>query len=462
MHQNASKGFIQACSCDNSIKVSLNFGSNKDITPEDEQFARTINLPSRRSYNKWGDPNFQSADFKEINKFAYFDYQREKIYLRTNKNVRNAVRKTRKALSVKNRQVDTIICYVPTACPVCGQNQFYKLNPKKRTHIDLKFMKNGVKRWNTLLPGSSFKCAKCGDEFCPHKYGRNLLIWVMNQYMTYMVSMPKIGYMLTEQFNIYVPGNVRYHFKSALAEEYRETYDNICQELLNGTLIHADETKTEVIGEPDGYVWVMASMDTVYYFFRPNRKADFLKEFLAGFEGVLVSDFYSGYDSLPCHQQKCLIHFIRDLNNDFLVNQMNMEYKGIVTGFGKLLRKIITTTDKYGLKKRHLQKHAKEVETFYTGLLNTDYNTDLAVSWKKRFKKNRGKLFNFIKFDGIPWNNNNAENAIKSFAKYRRRAKGSIRQPGLEDYLVLLSIQQTCKYRGVNFLEFLKSKKAYF
>jgi len=28
MHQNASKGFIQACSCDNSIKVSLNFGKN--------------------------------------------------------------------------------------------------------------------------------------------------------------------------------------------------------------------------------------------------------------------------------------------------------------------------------------------------------------------------------------------------------------------------------------------------
>ena len=265
-----------------------------------------------------------------------------------------------------------------------------------------------------------------------------------------------------EQFNVFVPEDVLYQFKSALAEEYRETYDRIRQELLNGPLIHIDETKTELIGKPNGYVWVMASMDTVYYYFRPNRETEFLKEFLAGFEGVLVSDFYNGYDSLSCHQQKCLIHFIRDLNNDLLINQMNTEYKTIVTDFGKLLRNIIATIDKYGLRKRNLRKHIKETESFYFGVINANYNTELAINWQKRFKKNKGKLFNFFNFDGIPWNNNNGENAIKPFAKYRRRAKGALRQSGLEDYLILLSIQQTCKYRGINFLEFLKSKKSFF
>ena len=34
--------------------------------------------------------------------------------------------------------------------------------------------------------------------------------------------------------------------------------------------------------------------------------------------------------------------------------------------------------------------------------------------------KCRDKLFTFIKYDGVPWNNNNAENAIKRFAYYRR------------------------------------------
>ncbi len=32
MHQNASNSFIQACSCDNSVKVSLNLGNSKLFT----------------------------------------------------------------------------------------------------------------------------------------------------------------------------------------------------------------------------------------------------------------------------------------------------------------------------------------------------------------------------------------------------------------------------------------------
>jgi hypothetical protein len=32
-------------------------------------------------------------------------------------------------------------------------------------------------------------------------------------------------------------------------------------------------------------------------------------------------------------------------------------------------------------------------------------------------------------------------------------------EDGLSDYLVLLSVQQTCKYRGVSFLKFLLSQE---
>ena len=46
---------------------------------------------------------------------------------------------------------------------------------------------------------------------------------------------------------------------------------------------------------------------------------------------------------------------------------------------------------------------------------------------------------------------------IKPFAKYREMAGHLGTRQGLEDYLVLLSTQQTCKYRGFSFLEFLKS-----
>lgn len=190
-------------------------------------------------------------------------------------------------------------------------------------------------------------------------YGRNLMIWSINQYITHLTSRPKVGNMILEYFNISVPEHILYNIKPNLAREYQSTYEEIKQLLINGPLIHADETKTAVKGKPNGYVWVFTSMDTVYYLYRPNIKADFLKDMLGDYKGVLVSDFYPGYYSLPCQQQKCLIHLIRDLNGDLLNNQFNTEYKEIVIHTGMLLQKIITTIDKYGLRKRHLNKHKK-------------------------------------------------------------------------------------------------------
>jgi hypothetical protein len=71
--------------------------------------------------------------------------------------------------------------------------------------------------------------------------------------------------------------------------------------------------------------------------------------------------------------------------------------------------------------------------------------------------KYKDKLFTFIEYDGVPWNNNNAEHAIKAFARYWEYAQGMISEKGLSDYLVLLSLYQSCKYKGVSFLKFLKS-----
>jgi hypothetical protein len=76
-----------------------------------------------------------------------------------------------------------------------------------------------------------------------------------------------------------------------------------------------------------------------------------------------------------------------------------------------------------------------------------------------RLMKYRHKLFTFLNHDGIPWNNNNAEFAIKQFAYYRERVGASLAESGLHDYLVLLSIGQTCRYKGVDFLHFLLSKE---
>jgi hypothetical protein len=80
-----------------------------------------------------------------------------------------------------------------------------------------------------------------------------------------------------------------------------------------------------------------------------------------------------------------------------------------------------------------------------------------ASKWRARLDKDRDTLFTFLSRDGVPWNNNNAEHAIKAFARLRRMIEGLSTPKGIEEYLILLSVCQTCKYSGLDFLGFLSS-----
>src|SRR5208337_2099468 len=78
---------------------------------------------------------------------------------------------------------------------------------------------------------------------------------------------------------------------------------------------------------------------------------------------------------------------------------------------------------------------------------------------RARLIKNRDKLFTFIHHDGVPWNNNTPENAIRRFAYYRDGNPGRCKEAGLKEYLILLSLCQTCRYKDVSFLRFLLSRE---
>jgi hypothetical protein len=60
-------------------------------------------------------------------------------------------------------------------------------------------------------------------------------------------------------------------------------------------------------------------------------------------------------------------------------------------------------------------------------------SSELARAYERRFLKNRHKLFTFLEHDGVPWNNNNAENAVKRFVFLRRVIGGSSTENGSRD-----------------------------
>ena len=99
---------------------------------------------------------------------------------------------------------------------------------------------------------------------------------------------------------------------------------------------------------------------------------------------------------------------MRDLNDEMLNSPFDEQLKQIVIDFGDLLKPIIETVDRHGLKKYFLKKHLRRVDRFYRDLELFDYQSEAALKCKDRFERNRDKLFTFLNYDGVPWNNNNA------------------------------------------------------
>lgn len=433
------------------------------------EIVRTVELqsPPARGY-AFGNPTFAIADLDYINKCAYFDYQRERVVARAGPHRSSPNRKTAQAVRVGNRRLVTCrpsrtIKVDNSQCPQCGSTHTAKAGRRSKTYVDLKSFRYGMKRWVTRYVTSICRCSACGKRSLPSNwpqssgtYGHGLKAFCTYQNVARGQLLPQVRHSLGDLFQITLSEKHIYNFRSYMAEFYRPAYDEIHAQLLDGPVIHADETKFDLRTER-GYVWVLANRDNVYFCYRNSREATVAEELLGGFSGVLVSDFYAAYDSIPCSQQKCLIHLVRDLNDELLKNAYNEEFKRLVAEFAGLLKAVVATIDERGLRARYLRRHKRAVGKFFKLVRESRWQTDVACKFARRFLKNREKLFVFLDCDDVPWNNNCAEHAIQRFAKYRATANGRNRESALSDYLVLLSVALTCEYRGANVLRFLIS-----
>jgi hypothetical protein len=427
----------------------------------------TDDLPKADTGHKciFGKQDFALEELDYINRCAYFDCQRDKVFVRTHKPLRAASKieqRSRELACRPNKYIELVL----SKCPSCRSKKLTSGRAIRRQVVDLKFFRSGVKRSVLNYASWYYSCSRCGSDVMPvelpdatTKYGHGLISWCIYQNVACGQNMLQITRSLRDLFDLSIPQSQVYRFRTAVAEYYRARYKQILTDILNSQVINIDETEVKLRGTEKGYVWVVTSIDAVHYFFRDSREGTFLKDMLRGFNGVLVSDFYTAYDSLDCLHQRCLIHLIRDLNEDLLKNPFNEEFRALARQFSVLLRNVIETVDRWGLKKWHLGKHKAEVRRFFDQTATKEYQSEVAQKYQKRFQKYQDKLFTFLDHDGVPWNNNNAEHAIHCFARYRQSTDGKFTEASLQDYLVILSVFQTCEYRRIKFLKYLLSEK---
>ena len=135
------------------------------------------------------------------------------------------------------------------------------------------------------------------------------------------------------------------------------------------------------------------------------------------------------------------------------------ELQQFVLAVKDLIVPIIEAVDRWGLKAKHVRKFDKQVDRFYATVIEgREYTLDVTKTYKKRFLRYRESLFRFLDEDGIPWNNNMAERAIRHLA-VQRKISCTLYPRGAIDYLVLLGIAQTCRFQKKSFLHFLLSEQ---
>jgi len=350
----------------------------------------------------------------------------------------------------------------------CPQHKGQPLNPTdhsaEHTVIDLAFTISGCRKTSVKYAGRMSHCPTCHRDYAPpairrfgaRLFGHSFQAWAVYQRIVLRLPYRVIARVTEDLFSEHVATGTILKFMRNVAGRYRHTETLIRRRILASPFVHVDESRISIQGEQH-YVWVLT--DGTHFIFRltETRETTALRKTLRSFEGVLISDFFPGYDSMGCRQQKCLVHLIRDLNDDLWKNPFNQQYESFVAAVRDLFVPILEDVDRYGLKVRHLQKHMKSVDRFYKQAINDkQYECEIVQKYQKRFVRYRESLFLFLVEDGIPWNNNMAERGLRHFA-VQRKISGSFFKSAANDYFRLLGISQTCRFQDKPFLQFLLS-----
>ena len=105
-----------------------------------------IDTIKRESLYRFGKNAFSMPEFEYINQAAYWDYQREKIYVRSSPQLKRVSRRSARGRA-KTLPVNRIIeCSPPSSCPKCTSPNIIKYGKASKIVHDLKFSRVGIRQ----------------------------------------------------------------------------------------------------------------------------------------------------------------------------------------------------------------------------------------------------------------------------------------------------------------------------
>jgi hypothetical protein len=227
-------------------------------------------------------------------------------------------------------------------------------------------------------------------------------------------------------------------------------YEQIQREALASAVLHADETSWRVGGKTH-WLWCFANDALTYYMIDRSRGEPALRKFfIEEFQGTLVTDFWGAYNAVVCAaRQGCLVHLLRDLETVDHYKKGGENWPA----FAKKLRRLIGDAIQLWRKKSETSEatYASRRELLHERLremLETDWKDSQAGRLVKRLKRHRNDVFTFLERDGVPFENNLAERAVRPAVLIRKTSYCNRSRQGADAQAVLMSVYRTIEQRN--------------
>ena len=235
-----------------------------------------------------------------------------------------------------------------------------------------------------------------------------------------------------------------------LAEVLKAWYQQIGEDAKASAHLHADETGWRVNGRTH-WLWCFTNDRNCYYMIDRSRGSPALQQFFTEeFEGVLITDFWSAYQSVCAEdRQYCLVHLLRELEK---VDDHNDSADW--QAFAKKLRRLLR--DGIRLRKRDdfaPEKYRDRIDRLNKRLADLSTQECLdgdARRLTKRLGKHAEYIFTFLDYDHVPFDNNFAERQIRPAVILRKNGQSNRSDQGAATQAVLMSVYRTLRLRGLN------------
>lgn len=264
---------------------------------------------------------------------------------------------------------------------------------------------------------------------------------------------------LKHRFNLRVSVGQLVALVAGLAERGKSVVEELKQQIRGSPVVNGDETTWRENGQ-SGYVWSFSTERVRYFVYDKSRASSVVKEVLGEqFEGVVVSDFYGGYNAHLGLHQRCWVHLLRDIHE---LKQKHTKNQGLRKWAAKV-KAIYERAKGYKGPNGDLAAGEQQAERVKR---QREFEQELLRVCRPHLRKRRvqsrlcerierflPELFVFVADPRVPSDNNAAERSVREIVVSRKISGGTRSKSGSETKSILASLFGTWRLQGLDFYQ---------